>query len=162
MTSAIPFNTVLMQIPERAPRKHVAPQDLHTMVGNVFLTALLLTGSAERAEAAILHAHGVLSHDNASGEALLRGVVHAAIEPRSEAANQLPEELGRASSMLPFELRRVLHLPQALRHCFVLRFLVGLPREVCARLLHLEIRQVDERARTAMLQLPTIQRNKMC
>jgi hypothetical protein len=71
---------------------------------------------------------------------------------------QPPEELERASSMLPFELRPVLHLPLALRHCFVLRFLVSVPREACARLLHLEIRQVDERARTAMLELPTIQK----
>ena len=86
--------------------------------------------------------------------------MNAAIEPPSEISEQLPEDLACASSMLPFELRHVLHLPTALRHCFVLRFLVGLPREDCARLLHLEIRQVDERARTAMLELPTIHRNR--
>jgi len=79
-----------------------------------------------------------------------------------ESKNTLPrlEDLERASSILPFELRRVLHLPPALRHCFVLRFLVGLSREACARLLRLEIRQVDERARTAMLELPTIREEK--
>ena len=160
MTSAIPFNTVLMQIPERASNTHGAPQDLPNTIGKAFLTALLLTGSPERAEAAILEGNRVTHLDNASGEAFLRGAVNAAVEPPSETSEQLPEDLERASSMLPFELRRVLHLPQALRHCLVLRFLVGLPREVCARLLHLEIRQVDERARTAMLELPTIQKNR--
>jgi DNA-directed RNA polymerase specialized sigma24 family protein len=161
MTNAIPFNTVLMQIPQRSLSRRVAVQDLHNLVGKAFLTTLLLTGSAERAEAAILEGNRVTDLENAPGEALLRGAVNAAIEPPGETSEQ-PQDLQRASSMLPFELRRVLHLPQALRHCFVLRVLVGLPREVCARLLHLEIRQVDERARTAMLELPTIQTNGKC
>ncbi len=161
MTSAIPFDTLAMPMPERVSSTHAAPQDLHHLVGKAFLTALLLTGSAERAEAAIFQANGVLRPGNTPGGALLREAVNAAIEPRIETLEQ-SEDLERASSMLPFELRRVLHLPTDLRHCFVLRFLVGLPREVCARLLHLEIRQVDERARAAMLELPTIQRNRMC
>jgi DNA-directed RNA polymerase specialized sigma24 family protein len=160
MTSAIPSNTMLMQIPGRASNTHVGPQELHHMAGQAFLTALLLTGSVERAEAAIWESNQQKSLDNTFGEALFREVVNAAIKPQSETSKQPPEELERASSMLPFELRRVLHLLPALRHCFVLRFLVGLPREACARLLHLEIRQVDERARTAMLELPTIQRNR--
>ena len=160
MTSAIPFNTVLMQIPERASSTHVPIHDLHKAVDKAYVTALLLTANPERAEAAILEGNRVTHLDNTSGEAFLRGAVNAAVEPPSDTSEQLPEDLERASSMLPFELRRVLHLPQALRHCFVLRFLVGLPREVCARLLHLEIRQVDERARTAMLELPTIQKNR--
>lgn len=159
MTSAIPFNTMLMQIPGRASSTHVDPQDLHHMVGKAFLTALLLTGSVERAEAAICEGNQQISPDSTFGDALFREAVNAALKPQSETSKQPPEELERASSILPFELRRVLHLPPALRHCFVLRFLVGLPREACARLLHLEIRQVDERARTAMLELPTIQRN---
>jgi hypothetical protein len=159
MTSAIPFNSMLMQIPGRASSSHVEPQELHQMVGKAFLTALLLTGSVERAEAAIWEGNHQISPDNTFGEALFREAVNAAIKPQSETSKERPEELERASSMLPFDLRRVLHLPQALRHCFVLRFLVGLQREACARLLHLEICQVDERARKAMLELPTIQRN---
>jgi DNA-directed RNA polymerase specialized sigma24 family protein len=159
MTNAIPFSTVLMQIPERASRTAVAPQDLHDMVSKAFLTALLLTGSAERAEAAILEGNAARDLDSTPNEGLFRGAVNAAIELYSETSEQPPEDLEHASCMLPFELRRVLHLPPALRHCFVLRFLVGLPREVCAQLLHLEIHQVDERARTAVLELPAIQRN---
>ncbi|HYM08097.1 MAG TPA: hypothetical protein VEU11_16210 [Terriglobales bacterium] len=160
MTSAIPINAMWMQIPGRASSTHVEPQDLHHLVGKAFLTALLLTGSVERAEAAIVEGNTKMDLDNASGEALFREAVNAAVEPPSVTSRQLPEDLERASSMLPFELRRVLHLPPALRHCFVLRFLVGLPREACARLLHLETPQVDERARTAMLELAAIQRNR--
>ncbi|MBZ5593524.1 MAG: hypothetical protein LAP39_14875 [Acidobacteriia bacterium] len=162
MTSPVPFSTVLMPVPECPSSIHVEPQDLHHMVSTAFLTALLLTGSAERAEAALLQAKGVLGLDNTSGEALLRRAVNAAIEPPLETVEQPSEDLERASSSLPCELRRVLHLRPALRHCFVLRFLVGLPREVCARLLHLEVPQIDERARTAMLELPTIQKNGTC
>jgi hypothetical protein len=159
MTNAMPFDTMLMQIPGRASSTDVEPQDLHLMVGKAFLTALLLTGSVERAEAAILEGNQQISLDHTFGEALFREAVNAAIELKNNISKHPPEELERASSMLPFELRCVLHLPPALRHCFVLRFLVGLPREACARLLYLKIRQVDERARTAMLELPTIQRN---
>jgi len=88
--------------------------------------------------------------------------VNAAIKAQSEAWEQPPEDLERASSIFPFELRRVLHLAPDYRQCFVLRFLVGLPCEVCARLLHLEIHDVDERTRRAMLELPTIQSNRSC
>lgn len=162
MTSVIPFSAVPMPIPDCPSSTHVPPKDLQQMIGKAFLTALLLTGNAERAEAAILHAQGALGLDNTSGEALLRRVVNAAIAPPCETVVQLSEDLERASSNLPCELRRVLHLPAALRHCFVLRFLVGLPREACARLLHLEVPQVDERTRTAMLELPMIQKNGTC
>ena len=161
MTSAIPFSTVLMHIPERTASIHGRPHDLHKAVDKAYITALLLTASAKRAEAALLAATRAAIFDSAPGEVLIRGAVNAAVEPPSETSEQLPEDLEHASSMLPFELRRVLHLSQALRQCFVLRFLVGLPREVCARLLHLEIRQVDERARAAMSELPTM-RNRMC
>ena len=154
MTSAIPFCSC-MQTPERVSRT----QDLHKTVDRAYITALLLTASAERAEAAILEGHRVTDLDSTPGEALLGQAVNAAIKVQSETSEQPLEDLERASSMLPFELRRVLHLQPALRQCFVLRFLMGLPREVCARLLRLEIRQVDERARTALLELPTIQRN---
>jgi hypothetical protein len=155
MTSAIPFSTVLMQIPE-CTNAQAVPGDLHNMVGKAFLTALLLTGSAQRAEAAILEGRGAMDLDQLSEEVLFRRTVDAATAPQSDLLEEPSEELERASATLPFELRRVLHLPLALRQCFVLRFLIGLPREVCAQLLRLEVRQVDVRARTALLELPTI------
>jgi hypothetical protein len=62
-------------------------------------------------------------------------------------------ELNHALSILPFELRCVLALPQDIRHCFVMRILLGLPREVCAWLLHIDIPQVNHRTQAAVLEL---------
>jgi hypothetical protein len=53
------------------------------------------------------------------------------------------EERERASRMLPAALARVLRLSTELRHCFVLRILAGLPREVCSRLLRIETYRID-------------------
>ena len=60
--------------------------------------------------------------------------------------------------MLPVELQHVLHLARNLRHCFVLRLLVGLSRALCAWLLHLETRQIDERTCAAVLELAMVRR----
>jgi len=71
MTSPIPFNTVLMHIPGRTPSTHAEPHDLHKAVDKAFITALLLTGSTERAEDAILEGNRVMDGDSTPGEALL-------------------------------------------------------------------------------------------
>jgi hypothetical protein len=159
MTSAIPISTAVMHFPPYASSAHSAVHDLQKTIDRAFITALLLTASAERAEAAILKGISV-DPDNAPPEALLRGTVTAALELQYETLEQTPEQLEHASHMLPIELRRVLHLSTDLRHCFVLRVLVGLPREICARLLRLDAGQIDERTCTAMLELPAVQRNK--
>jgi hypothetical protein len=122
---------------------------MYEMLDRTFTTALLLTGSAERAEEAILESIRSLELDDAPVDALFRGAVNASIQPRNEIAEQRREELEHASSILPAELRRVLLLPQDLRHCYVLRLLAGFPREDCASLLHSEIHQVDEGTCTA-------------
>ncbi len=160
MTSAIPFSSVLRWPPACTSRAYVTAQNLHKTVDRAFITALLLTANAERAEAAILNGTRVMDLDDTPGDALLRATVNAALEPQREASERTPEQLERASSMLPLELRRVLHLSTDLRHCFVLRVLMGLPRQACARLLRLDDGQIDERTCTAMLELPAIERQK--
>jgi hypothetical protein len=112
-------------------------------VSRTFTTALLLTANLEQAEAATLDGIRWLDPEEASEEALFLASVKAAIASRRQATEQ-PEELDRASSILPPELVRVLRLSLDLRHCFVLRVLAGLSREDCARLLHLGIEHVDE------------------
>jgi hypothetical protein len=118
-----------------------------------FVTAFLLVGDAERAEAAVLRSIALTNFDDASGDELIPRVVNDAIEPE-EMPERFPRKLEPAFSMLPFELQRVLQLPHYLRQCFVLRVLVGLPREICARLLHSNVQQIDRCTRAAMLQLP--------
>lgn len=71
-------------------------------------------------------------------------------------AGQRVGELGLDSSTLPFELQCVLHLPQYPRHCLVLRVLVRLPRETCARLLRSELNQIDEGTHAGLSELRAI------
>ena len=57
---------------------------------------------------------------------------------------------------LPAELQRVLLLPRDLRQCFVLRLLMGLPRERCAQLLGVDIAQVKHMTAMAAIELAEI------
>jgi DNA-directed RNA polymerase specialized sigma24 family protein len=141
--------------------KHVlnklTPCDLETMAGSAFITALLLAGSMERAEAAVLEGITSLNPDDISdGPLFTAAVLSASVTQQTGGLEEHMEIAERTSSILPLELRKVLHLPPPLRRCFVLRMLAGLPREVCARLLHLEVQQVDERTCAALPMLSII------
>jgi hypothetical protein len=107
-----------------------------------FTTALLLTASAGRAEAAVLEGIRVVDAFELSDAALFRETLAASMEANSQKAPAA--ELEYASSLLPLDLRPLLRLSRDLRSCFVLRVLVGLSREVCARMLRIGIRQIDE------------------
>jgi len=112
-------------------------------LGRTFITALLLTGSAERAEAAVFEGIQVMERGKVSDETLLlQGTMSASIAARANGPRA--EEQEYASSLLPVELRRVLRLLPDFRRGFVLRVLVGLSREVCARMLQTEIQHIDE------------------
>jgi DNA-directed RNA polymerase specialized sigma24 family protein len=106
-----------------------------------FVTAVLLTGSLKRAETAMIEGIRLLDVEVDPIEELHRTTVSAAIDPHDRP--QAPEEIAQASLRLPVELQRVLRLPLDLRRSFVLRLLVGLPRESCARLLGLDTGDID-------------------
>jgi hypothetical protein len=130
--------------------------ELNKLLRKAFLTALLLTGTVEQAETAVLQ--GITSLDldeNRANEDLLSLTVSAAIETKPDVQIS-PEELKRPASILPGELQGVMYLSRHLRHCFLLRVLLGWSREIAARLLHLEIRQIDERTRSAVVRLAFI------
>jgi hypothetical protein len=113
-----------------------------------FITALLLTGSAQRAEAAVVEGIKATQRGKVSDETLLlQGTLSASIAAGSNSPRAAEQE--HASSLLPVELRRVLRLLPYFRRGFVLRVLVGLSREVCARMLQIEIHQIDEVVRLA-------------
>ena len=133
---------------------------IHEVANRAFIAAFLLSGRADRAEAAVLEAIGFMNSGDPSGEDLLRRTVSRLIE-REEIPGRRPMELEQAFSTLPFELQDVLHLPTYLRQCFVLRVLAGLTRETCARLLRSEAHQVDEGTWAAMLELPLIQQKQL-
>jgi hypothetical protein len=127
------------------------------VLSRAFHTTLVLTGSAEQSEAAVLESIRCLDlDDDAPGEKLIRGALRAAIARQREIVEQEPGDFDYALSLLPAELRRVLRLPTDSRNCFALRVLAGLPRNVCAPLLNLERRQVDEAAGVAAQLLASI------
>jgi DNA-directed RNA polymerase specialized sigma24 family protein len=123
-----------------------------------FVTAVLLTGSAERAETAMLEGIRSWDADADPDEELLRTTVSAALDLYRP---QRQEEITQASFLLPVELRGVLQLPPDLRQCYVLRLLMGLPRESCARMLGVDAGAVDRDtglAAQALAQAPSISR----
>jgi hypothetical protein len=109
-----------------------APEEL----GQTFITALLITGNTQRAEAALLEAIETTNLREITAGTLLEGTVSASLAGQI-AGHQI--DLGDpAISSLPVELRNVLNLPADCRQCFVLRVLLGLRREVTARILQIE------------------------
>lgn len=114
----------------------------HSSIEQIYLTALLLTGTSQLAEAALLHGIEAMNDDEPSGNDLLHHAIAAAIAPRGDSG---AVDL-KAAETLPEELQRVLFLAPSLRQSYVLRTLLGWPRDVCARMLRLSGREVDENA----------------
>jgi DNA-directed RNA polymerase specialized sigma24 family protein len=128
----------------RADRQNVtACADASKSLWMIFIVAILLTGSVKHAETAMLEGIRSLDIDATPEEELLPMIVSAAMDPRQWSGPGPPEEMAHAASLLPVELQRVLRLPIDLRHCFVLRLLLAMPREFCARLLGLDVGTVD-------------------
>jgi hypothetical protein len=136
---------------------------LHESLENAFIVGLLLTRSVQRAETAVLDSVKPPCPDDLYSEALFRRVILHSIDMQSiEPPRRQQKELEEAASILPFELQCVLNLSTNLRHCYVLRILVGLNRDVCSWLLHLDTSQVDEYTCAAMLELPLVQERASC
>jgi hypothetical protein len=117
---------------------------LHEALGKSFIAALLITGSVDLAEAAVMESISLLDVEERCAQALLRGAIKASIRTGNDTGEQRRDELESALAILPFELQSVLHLTPELRRCFVCRLLVDLPLDVCASMLHLEALQIDE------------------
>src|SRR5260370_32834504 len=88
---------------------------------NAFWMALLLTGSIEAAEAAVLDGIDAIQLDRISGNSLLLATAKSAILRRIE----IPEQ-SEGLSILPLELRRLFLLAPNALDCFVLRTLISL------------------------------------
>jgi hypothetical protein len=128
---------------------------LRDSANRAYITAFLLSGSGERAEAAVLEGIKLMNSDAGSAEELFQGAVNAALELK-ETLGQRALIPGMDVPMLPCELQYILQLPEYPRHCFVLRFLLGWPRRTCARLLRSRIDQIDEATGAALSELQAI------
>jgi hypothetical protein len=106
----------------------------------------------ERAEAAVIEGIQRLDPGDASGESLFWSAIESAIASAAAQEGDTAEP-AIAPPSLPRELKRVLRLATSIRQCYVLRVLAGLPREVCAHLLNLDSRQIDNFTCDALQQL---------
>jgi DNA-directed RNA polymerase specialized sigma24 family protein len=132
--------------------------DIEHTISRAFLTAHLLTASTEQAESATMEAIDSWDPDEETEEVLFRSVLDAAARAQIEYVPSSSNKCDVAGSYLPAELQAVLRLAPQLRRCFVLRILVGLSPQVCARLLHLPSRRVDRYACAALECLGSLDR----
>jgi hypothetical protein len=117
-------------------------------IENAFIVGLLLTGSIKQAERAIVDSIHCSETEDICGQRVFRRVIQWAVDPQEQRSCRV---IDRASvRILPFELGCVLHLPPDLRHCYVLRILVGLSRDVCAWLLHTDVELIGQRTQSAV------------
>jgi hypothetical protein len=126
--------------------------EMATALPNAFWMALLLTGNVEAAEAAALDGIAALELERISGDSLLLATANSAMRRRNEIAEQ-----SEGFSILPSELRRLFLLAPNYRDCFVLRALIGLSPELCSRILHLSIQQVENALYTALQEVSRIE-----
>jgi hypothetical protein len=117
-------------------------------IENAFIVGLLLTGSIEQAERAIVDSVHCSETEDVCGQRVFRRVVQWAVDPQEQRSCRVIDEA--SVRILPFELGCVLHLPPDLRHCYVLRILVGLSPKVCAWLLHTDVEQISQRTQSAV------------
>ena len=111
-----------------------------------FRTALLLTADTRTAEAAVMR--GIDASDDLSPGGLLIEAVRSAVRLRTKSSDGPYEVHG-----LPDELRRLFMLRPLLRHCFVLRILVGLSPEACGDLLEISVTEFEDAMYGALTEL---------
>jgi len=122
---------------------------------NAFLAALLVAGDSEQAEAATEYAIRSIDGRGVSDAALIVGALKAAILSSRERPARTWDLDGQLS-FLPPALKPLSRLAMEHRHCFVLRILVGLPRDECSRLLGCAPKQIDEGTGAAMVELAVV------
>ncbi len=134
-------------------------RSISVAMGRIFNVALLLTGAATSAEHAVIEALSSLDPETVTAEALLRATIAMSVRHAEiyDAEFNNPEADYPA---LPIELRNVLEMEPALRQCFVLRVLLGLPVEVCASLLRLNKCQIAANVCVAMQSLANTRENE--
>jgi hypothetical protein len=123
----------------------MAELPLKKAICRAFSIALLVSGDMTIAEESVLEAVRSLDPEDLTTDALFVCVSTLAIHRSSRLLEQATEPhssemLGR----LPAEMQNLLKLSRALRQCFVLRILLGLPRNICASLLNLQEFQIAD------------------
>jgi hypothetical protein len=118
-----------------------------------FRAALLLTGSMEAAEYAVLGGIAALESGDNAGDILLVETAKAVIQWRAD----FPTQSESALSRHPRELQRVVRLAPISRDCFMLRVLLGIKAGTCSRILGLGTDEFGEVLCAALQELPRLE-----
>lgn len=127
--------------------------EVSKVLSEAFTAALLLTGSTEIAEGAVLDGIEALDFGDRGDEILLVEAVRSAIRRRAD----FPSQSERLLSYLSWELQRLILLPPTARDCFVLRVLLGMSPGSSSEILRLAIQEIDEALCTALQELPLLE-----
>ena len=131
----------------------MAMDTMPSALDRAFRTALLLTGDTRTAEMAVTRAIDACEALSPGG--ILIEAVRSAVRRRTKLSNSPYEVDG-----LPIEIQRLFMLQPLLRHCFVLRILVGLFPEVCAELLEISIAEFEDAVYAALTELTLLRSPK--
>ena len=116
-----------------------------------FRAALLLTGSPEAAEYAVMCGITALEFGHIAGDVLLVETAMAAIQCRANFPTQ-SEPL-----LLPRECQRLLLFAPISGDCFILRVLLGINVGTCSRILRLGMEEFREALHAALQELPHLE-----
>jgi hypothetical protein len=118
-----------------------------------FRAALMLTGSTQAAEHAVLDGIATTEFDCVVNDVFLLETVKAAIQRRSD----FPHRSQWPPPNLPLELRRLFLLAPTSRDCFVLQILLGITPRTYSGMLHLTIEEAQEALCAALEALPFLE-----
>jgi hypothetical protein len=129
-----------------------AKSEASKAIDKAFRAAILLTGSTELAENAVLDGIAASEFGHIVDDVLLE-TVKSAIQRRAAFSDQSAQ----APSDLPLELRRLFLLAPISRDSFVLRVLLGMPPATCSRILRLGIDEFEDVLCAALQELPFLE-----
>jgi hypothetical protein len=122
-------------------------------MGRVLTAAVLLSGDLTEAEDAVADAILSLDTDDFETEAFLMCVLILSIQRSHNSSKWSIRKKSEISVTLPAELQNVLNLSLKLRQCFVLRVLLGLPKETCSRMLQVDYDELEKSVSSAAVEL---------
>lgn len=122
-------------------------------MGRVWTTVFLLSGDATQAEDAVADAILSSDTDDFETEGFMTCVLILSIQRSRNTSKRSIRKTSEIWVTLPAELQNVLSLPLRLRHCFVLRVLIGLPRETCQQMLQVNDDELENSVCSAVVQL---------
>jgi hypothetical protein len=126
------------------------------VMGRVLTAAVLLFGDLTQAEDAVADAILSLDTDDFETEAFLMCVLILSIQRSRNSSKRSIRKTGEISVTLPAELQNVLNLSLKLRHCFVLRVLLGLPKETCGQMLQVDDDELEKSVSSAAVELAAV------